>query len=293
VLPSHSILILGIKTTDHMHNKKVWFITGTSHGLGLAFVRQLLERGDQVAATTRSITSLSRQIIEHNWAMRNLAQLCQPSNICPSDNEPPVRSGALAGNFLPMQVDLTDERSIEKAIAATCKTFGRIDVVVNNAGYAVHGTADELGPAAIDRCFAINTVAPITIMHKVLPYLKKQGSGYILNISSLSACAAATDIDLYAAAKHAVLGVSDILREDLCNPDIRITVVAPAAFQAQLWAREYFTLENIRLDDHAAVAAGFIRLADDAEPPRLLLLDNHADILKIQKHTNNEVQFVR
>jgi len=246
-----------------MQNKKVWFITGTSRGLGLAFVRQLLERGDQVAATTRSLTNLSRHIT------------------------------ALAGNFLPIQVDLTDEHAIEEALAATSRTFGRIDVVVNNAGYPVHGTVDGLGPAVIDRCFAINTVAPITVMQKVLPYLKQQGSGYILNISSLSACVAATDIDLYAAAKHAVLGVSDILVEELCNPNIHITVVAPAAFQTQLWAREYFTLEDIRLDDHAAVAAGFIRLADDPQPPRLLLLDNHAEPLKIQKHTNNEVQFAR
>lgn len=247
-----------------MQSKKVWFITGTSHGLGLAFVRQLLERGDQVAATTRSLAGLSRNIT------------------------------ALAGNFLPMQVDLTDEGAIEQAIAATCKTFGRIDVVVNNAGLAVHGTVEELGPAVIDRCFAINTVAPITVMHKVLPYLKRQGSGYILNISSLSACATASDIDLYAATKHAILGVSDCIMEEVRDLGIHITVVAPAAFQSQLWAREYFTLENISLNDHPAVAAGFIRLAGDPEPPRILLLENHFEhTLKIQKHTNNEVQFVR
>lgn len=262
--PSPPSYIWGIKTTDHMDSKKVWFITGASHGLGLAFVRQLLEKGDQVAATTRSLTGLSKNIT------------------------------ALAGNFLPMQVDLTDERAIEQAIAAAYETFGRIDVVVNNAGLAVHGTVEELGPAVIDRCFAINTVAPITVMHKVLPYLKKQGSGYILNISSLSACASATDIDLYAAAKYAILGVSDCIMEEIGNPGIHITVVAPAAFQTQLWAREYFTLEDIRLNDHEAIAAGFIRLAGDPEPPRILLLDNHSEHnLKIQKHTNNEVQFIR
>jgi len=247
-----------------MHNKKVWFITGASHGLGLALVRQLLERGDQVAATTRSLAALSGKIT------------------------------ALAGNFLPLQVDLTDEHAIERAIADTHRTFGRIDVVINNAGYAVHGAVEELGPAVIDRCFAINTVAPITVMHKALPYLKQQGSGYILNISSLSACASATETDLYAAAKHAILGLSDCIMEEVRNLGIRITVVAPAAFQAQLWAREYFTLEDVRLSDHDEVAAGFIRLADDPRPPQLLLLDNHADhLLKIQKHSNNEIQFAR
>jgi len=250
-----------------MHNikhKKVWFITGASHGLGLALVRQLLERGDQVAATTRSITELSRNIT------------------------------ALAGNFLPLQVDLTDEGAIEQAIAATYRTFGRIDIVLNNAGYAVHGAAEELGPAVIDRCFAINTVAPITVIHKVLPYFKQQGSGYILNLSSLSACAAAAETDLYTATKYAILGVSDCIMEEVRNHGIHITTVVPASFQAQLWAREYFTLEDVRLNDHDEIASGFISLSEDAEPPRILLLDNHSDHhLKIQKHRNNEIQFVR
>jgi len=248
----------------NIKHKKVWFITGASHGLGLALVRQLLERGDQVAATTRSLAELSRNIT------------------------------ALAGNFLPLQVDLTDEQAIEQAIAATYKMFGRIDVVVNNAGYPVHGPAEELGPAVIDRCFALNTVAPITVMHKVLPHLKKQGSGYVLNISSLSACAAAAETDLYTATKYAILGVSDCIMEEVRNQDIHITVVVPSSFQTQLWAREYFTLEDVRLNDHDEVASGFITLADDTEPPRILLLDNHFEHhLKIQKHTNNEIQFVR
>lgn len=246
-----------------MHNKKVWFITGASHGLGLALVRQLLERGDQVAATTRSLAGLSKNIT------------------------------ALAGNFLPLQVDLTDEHAIEQAIAATHKTFGRIDVVINNAGYAVHGALEDMGPAVIDRCFAINTVAPMTVMYKALPYLRQQGSGYMLNISSLAACADASDNDLYAATKHAILGLSDIIMEEVRHHGIHITVVAPAAFQAQLWAREYFTLEDVRLNDHDEVAASFIRLADHPEPPQLLLLDNHTDFLNIQKHSNNELQFIR
>ena len=246
-----------------MHNKKVWFITGASHGLGLAFVRMLLERGDQVAATTRSLANLSRNLT------------------------------ALAGNFLPLQVDLTDEKAIEQAIAETHKTFGRIDVVVNNAGYAVHGAMEDLGPAVIDRCFAINTVAPMTVMYKVLPYLRRQRSGYVLNISSLAACAAATENDLYAATKHAILGLSERIMAEVRSLGINITVVAPAAFQAQLWSKEYFTLENVRLHDHDEVAAGFIELADQSAPPRLLLLDNHSTPLKLQKHSGNEIQFAR
>jgi len=246
-----------------MQQKTVWFITGASHGLGLSLVRQLLERGDKVAATTRSLAGLSKNIT------------------------------ALAGNFLPLQVDLTDERAIEQAISATIRTFGRIDVVVNNAGFAVHGPVEHLGPAVIDRCFAINTVAPMNVMYKVLPYLMHQRSGYILNISSLSACADASDNDLYAATKHAVLGISDIIMEQVRDMGIHVTVVAPAAFQSQFWAREYFTLEDVRLHDHDEVAASFIRLAGHPEPPQLLLLEEHQDQLRMHKRTNYEEQFVR
>ena len=246
-----------------MQNNKVWFITGASHGLGLSLVRQLLDRGDKVAATTRSLASLSKNIT------------------------------ALASNFLPLQVDLTDAGAIELAIEATVRTFGRIDVVVNNAGFAVHGPVEQMGPAVIDRCFAINTVAPMTVMYKVLPYLMHQRSGYILNISSLSACANASDNDLYAATKHGILGISDIIMEQVRDMGIHVTVVAPAAFQSQFWAREYFTLEDIRLHDHDEVAASFIRVAGHPEPPQLLLLEDHNDHLRIQKHTNYEVQFIR
>ena len=246
-----------------MQNNKVWFITGASHGLGLSLVRQLLDRGDKVAATTRSLASLSKNIT------------------------------ALASNFLPLQVDLTDAGAIELAIEATVRTFGRIDVVVNNAGFAVHGPVEQMGPAVIDRCFAINTVAPMTVMYKVLPYLMHQRSGYILNISSLSACANASDNDLYAATKHGILGISDIIMEQVRDMGIHVTVVAPAAFQSKFWAREYFTLEDVRLHDHDEVAASFIRVAGHPEPPQLLLLEDHNDHLRIQKHTNYEVQFIR
>jgi short-subunit dehydrogenase len=133
----------------------------------------------------------------------------------------------------------------------------------------------------------------MTVMYKVLPHLRRQRSGYILNISSLAACAAAADTDLYAATKHAILGLSERIMEEVRGLGINITVVAPAAFQAQLWSKEYFTMENVRLHDHDEVAAGFIELAGQPTPPRLLLLDNHSTPLRLEKHSNNEIQFVR
>jgi len=238
-----------------MHNnqnhypKKVWFITGASTGLGLSLVKQLLVRGDQVAATTRYPQRLTDQV---------------------HDDIPT----ALIRNFLPLQVDLTDEYAIEQSIAAAHRTFGRIDVVVNNAGYAPDGNMEELHPSDIHQCFAINTTASMTVMHKVMPYLRQKRSGYILNISSMAACAAASDSSLYAATKYATLGLSEIVKEEAHQFNIFITVLAPAAFQPRLHARDYDMWENIRDSDHAATS--LIMLAEQPVPPPILLVGDNS-----------------
>jgi short-subunit dehydrogenase len=245
--------------------KRVWFITGASRGLGLSLVKQLLVRGDQVAATTRHPQRLSEQI----------------HNAIPT---------ALIRNFLALQVDLTDEYAIEQSIVLAHKTFGRIDVVVNNAGYAPEGSMEELSASEIHQCFAINTTASMTVMYKALPYLRQQQSGYILNISAMAACAAATDSCLYAATKYATLGLSELLKEEAHRSNIFITVLAPAAFQHRLHARDYDMWENIRDSDQAAT--NLILLAEQAAPPPILLVgDNH--IITHQKEADNEVQFIR
>jgi len=246
------------------HYPKVWFITGASTGLGLSLVKQLLVRGDQVAATTRYPQRLTDQI----------------HNAIPT---------ALIRNFLPLQVDLTNEYAIQRSIAAAHNAFGHIDAVVNNAGYAPEGRMEELSPSDVLQCFAINTTASMTVMHKVMPYLQQQRAGYILNISSMAACAAATDSSLYAATKYATLGLSEILREEAHKSNISITVLAPASFQPRLHARDYDMWENIRDSDHAAT--NLILLAEQPAPPSILLVgDNH---IIHQKEASNEVQFIR
>ncbi|HVU54652.1 MAG TPA: SDR family NAD(P)-dependent oxidoreductase [Puia sp.] len=229
--------------------RRAWFITGASHGLGLSLVKQLLVRGDQVAATTRDPQRLSEQV----------------------RNDIPV---ALIRNFLPLQVDLTDEYAIEQSIALAHKTFGRIDVVVNNAGYAPGVSMEELSASEIHQCFAINTTASMTVMYKALPYLRQQQSGYILNISSMAACMAATDSCLYAATKYATLGLSELLKEEAHRSNVSITVLAPVAFQPRLHARDYDMWENIR--DSNQAATNLILLAEQTTPPPILLVgDSH------------------
>jgi short-subunit dehydrogenase len=247
----------------HSTDRRVWFITGASQGLGLSLVKQLLIRGDQVAATTR-----------HPHRLTDHIHRAIPT--------------ALIRNFLPLQVDLTSEYAIEQALAATRNAFGRIDVVVNNAGFAPTGNMEALAPSEIHDCFAINTTASMTVMYKSLPYLREQRSGYILNISSLAACAAATDSCLYAATKYATLGLSEMLKEEAHRFSIFITVLAPAAFQSRLHARDYDMWENIR-DSHSA-ASKLIRLAEQPAPPPILLIGGN-QITKTLTH--HELQSIR
>jgi len=250
---------------SYSRTPRVWFITGASTGLGLSLVKQLLVRGDQVAATTRHLQRLTDQI----------------HNSIPT---------ALMKNFLPLQVDLRDEYAIEQAIATAHSTFGRIDVVVNNAGFAPKGRMEELSPSDIHQCFAINTTASMTVTHRVMPYLRQQRSGYILNISSMAACAAANDSSLYAATKYATLGLSEIEKASAQKFDIFITVVAPASFQPRLHARDYDMWEHIRDSDHTAT--NLILLAEQPAPPPVLLVgDNH--FTTHQKEADNAIQFVR
>ena len=250
-----------------MYNRKVWFITGASNGVGLSLVKQLLVRGDQVAATTRTPQRLSEEV----------------HSAVPT---------ALMRNFLALQVDLTDESAIAQSLALVHQNFGRIDVVVNNAGYSLPGQMEELSPGEIHQCFAINTTASLTVMYKALPYFRQQHSGYILNISSLAACATATDSCLYAATKYATMGLSDLLAAEQNTHNIFVTVLAPAAFQSRLYAKEYDMWDNDTIRSSHQAATSLIHLAELPAPPPILLIGD-LNITTNQKEANNEVQFIR
>jgi len=134
--------------------KKVWYVTGASKGLGLSLVKQLIAEGHQVAATSRHLESLEAAL-----------------------------DGAPADQFLPLEVDLCDEASVEGSLLTTWEVFGRIDVVVNNAGYGIGGALEELPLEEIRENFEVNLFAPIVVIKKVMPYLRARRSGHIINIS--------------------------------------------------------------------------------------------------------------
>lgn len=184
-----------------MDTKKVWFITGASKGLGLEFVKQLLEKGNYVAATSRSIAQLETATGKHD-------------------------------NFLPLEVNLSSEESVEKAIKATIEKFGHIDNVVNNAGYGLLGSLEELTDAEARQNFEVNVFGTLNIIRKVMPYLRKQQSGHIFNISSIGGFVGNfPGFGIYCATKFAMAGFTEALAAEAKAFNVNVTLVLPGYFR--------------------------------------------------------------
>jgi NAD(P)-dependent dehydrogenase (short-subunit alcohol dehydrogenase family) len=249
-------------------DKKVWYVTGASKGLGLALVNKLLAEGHSVAATSRSLEALEEAV-----------------------------GPAPADQFLPLEVDLANESSVAGSLRTTHEVFGRIDVVVNNAGYGIGGTLEELTLDEIRQNFEVNVFAPIIVIQKVMPYLRAQRSGHIINISSIAGFTASAGWPVYAATKHALLGLSDVLAQDTRSLGIHVTAVAPGAFRTQFLSKEsvvfaanpieeyqevqanharFRSIDGKQIGDPIKAAEALLEIATTPEPPTLLFLGSDA-----------------
>jgi NAD(P)-dependent dehydrogenase (short-subunit alcohol dehydrogenase family) len=205
---------------------KTWYITGASKGLGLALVKKLLAADYNVAATSRSAAALQTAVGNNN-----------------------------EGQFLPLEVDLTDSQSIENSIKKAHQHFGALDVVVNNAGYGIGGSAEELSLEEIRANFEVNVFATISVVHSALPYLRAQRSGHIINISSIAGFAPTAGWSLYNSAKFAVTGFTEALALDVAELGIKATVVMPGAFRTQFLSGESLFVTKTHIEDYQTVHA--------------------------------------
>ncbi len=201
-----------------------WFVTGTSRGLGLALVRHLLERGDHVAATTRS-------------TQRLLAGL----------------DGAPTGNLLPLEVSLTDETSVGAAVGATVDRFGGIDVVVNNAGYGYLGAVEETSDADVRRMFDVQVNGTWNVLRAVLPVMREAGSGHVITVSSILGLLAFPGWGLYSAAKFAVEGLTEALAAEVADLGIRVTIVEPGYVDTNFLRSGSLELTSHAVDAYPAI----------------------------------------
>lgn len=186
-----------------MSNKnKVWYVTGASKGLGLELVKKLLSEGFQVAATSRNEKSLTEAV----------------------DVNPE--------NFLPLEVDLLSENSVKNSFDKTVEKFGRIDVIVNNAGYGHLGTIEELSDKESRQNFDVNIFGVLNVIRNVMPILRQQRSGNIFNISSIGGYTGGfAGWGIYCATKFAIAGLTESLAAETKAFGINATIVYPGYFR--------------------------------------------------------------
>lgn len=184
-----------------MSDQKVWFVTGASKGLGLSLVKQLLDKGYQVAATSRNIADLENAV---------------------GKNE----------TFLPLAVNIADEQSVNDAISQTIRHFGKINVVVNNAGYGLVGSLEELSDAEARANFDVNVFGSLNVIRAVMPHLRVQKSGHIFNVSSIGGFTGNfPGFGIYCATKFAVQGFTESLAAEIKAFGIKATIVSPGYFR--------------------------------------------------------------
>src|SRR5258708_3495528 len=176
---------------------KVWFITGSSRGLGRNLAEAVLASGDRVAATARNPEQLKDLLEKY------------PEQI------------------YPVQLDVTDKGQVKTAVESTIEHFGRIDVLVNNAGFGIIGAAEAYTDEQVRSQLETNLYAPIEITRVVLPYMRKQRSGRILQISSIGGRVGNAGISIYQAAKFGLGGFSVALSNDEGQPAKIVTLVGP------------------------------------------------------------------
>lgn len=215
-----------------METNKVWFITGASKGMGLSLVKKLIIAGYSVAATSRK----SQHLID--------------------------AVGHVEGpRFLPLEVDLTSEKSISKAFERTVAHFGKIDVLVNNAGYGIGGAVEEINQEEINDSFNINVMAVIKTMQSAMPYFRQQKSGNIINISSIAGFAPGIGWAIYAATKYAVIGLSEVMAEDVKEFGVKVTMVAPGAFRTEFLEENSLVFAEKKIDGYTAVRSSHEKYA--------------------------------
>jgi len=180
--------------------QKVWFITGTSRGFGNEWAQAALERGDKVVATARNVDSLSDL------------------------------TGKYGDSVLPMALDVTDRDAVFAAIAQAHGHFGRLDVVVNNAGYGQFGMIEELSETEARAQIETNVFGALWVTQAALPFLREQRSGHFLQVSSIGGISAFPNIGIYNASKWALEGFSQALAQEVADFGIKVTLIEPGGF---------------------------------------------------------------
>lgn len=234
---------------------KVWFITGASRGFGRIWAEAALTRGDRVAATARKV--------------EDLADL----------------RDRFGDAVLPLSLDVTDTEQVQHVVDEAHAHFGRLDVVLNNAGYTLVGTVEEASDADIRAVFDTNFFGAVHVVQAALPYLREQGSGHIVTVSSSLGIGPMPLIGFYCATKAAVESIHESLAPEVKGFGIKVTLIEPGAYAtdfasptslkmapgmdtyADLRARVFGGLASEERGDPQATTEAILSVVDSEEPP--------------------------
>ncbi|MCU6496628.1 SDR family NAD(P)-dependent oxidoreductase [Rugamonas sp. A1-17] len=243
--------------------QKVWFITGASRGFGVLTAQQALARGDFVVATARDPRTVTAALGDHP-------------------------------NLLALRLDVRLEAQAVTAVQQALARFGRIDVLVNNAGYGLLGAVEEANAEEVRALYDTNVFGLLNVTRAALPSMRKQGGGHVINISSVGGYTAFPGWGLYSSTKFAVEGLSEALAMELAPLGIHVTVVEPGFFRTDFLDASSLATTHDRIDAYAAtvgamrefaagvnhqqpgdpakLAGALLQLADSAQPPVRLQL---------------------
>ncbi|PJJ54453.1 oxidoreductase [Hymenobacter chitinivorans] len=258
----------------------VWFITGSARGLGRSLTEAVLARGGRVAATARQPEQLADLVTRYGRQV------------------------------LPLALDVTDAAQITAAVATAVAHFGRLDVVVNNAGFGITGAAEAYSEEQVRSQLETNLYAPIAITRAVLPYLRRQGSGHILQISSVGGRVGNAGVSIYQAAKFGLSGFTEALAKEVAPLGIRVTAVEPGGFRTD-WAgasmrfapaiagydlvqqrADFFASGSfVPVGDPAKAAQVMLDLVQHPHPPVHLVLGSEAAAMLRQADADRRAEF--
>jgi len=243
-------------------NSKVWFITGASRGFGRVWAEAALGRGDKVAATARELTSVADLTERFGDAV------------------------------LPLALDVTNAEQVRQVVPQAHAHFGRLDVVLNNAGYSLVGTTEEASEADVRAVFDTNYFGTLRVIQAALPLLRQQGSGHILGVSSGIGLVAFPVIGSYCASKWAFEALHESLAQEVKAFGIKVTLLEPGAYAtefgspaslkfapgmdayAELRQQVFGRLSGAKRGDPQATAEAILQIVDAENPPLRFLLGN-------------------
>ncbi|SCZ31590.1 MULTISPECIES: oxidoreductase [Pseudomonas] len=217
---------------------RTWLITGASRGFGILIAEQALRAGDAVIATARNPQDITDRLGDHP-------------------------------NLLAVRLDVTREEEAHQAVAQGIKRFGRIDVLINNAGFGVLGAVEETSASETERLFATNVFGLLNVTRAVLPHMRAQRSGRVINISSIGGYQAYVGWGVYGSTKFAVEGISEALHQELAPLGIHATVVEPGFFRTDFLDEQSLIKTALVLPDYDETVGKmrtFAEAANHAQP---------------------------